>query len=153
MISSLRKLAFASALAAAAIAQPAWADKAEPTRILDHEMARNLKENRGATLQWIDWNQRGTAFVSDKDGTWSLRASQSQLDGPGSLFLEGRIVEIGSDYFLFDGLVRITGTPDAERQCEKRDVWRFAITQNRPYWRIRQFEWCDDLTDYIDIYF
>ena len=24
---------------------------------------------------------------------------------------------------------------------------------NRRYWRMREFEWCDRLTDYIDIYF
>ena len=60
---------------------------------------------------------------------------------------------IGRDYFLFDGLVRITDAPDKGRNCEKHDMWRFAVTQSRPYWRIRTFEWCDDLTDYIDIYF
>jgi len=27
------------------------------------------------------------------------------------------------------------------------------VTQNRRYWRIRTFEWCDDLTDYVDVYF
>ena len=124
-----------------------------PTRILDPVMAGKLKENKGITLQWIDWDRRGTVWISDTDGEWALRAAQSELQGPGALFLDGRIVEIGADYFLFDGIVRITNTPGAGRTCEKRAVWRFAVTQNRPYWRIRQFEWCDGLTDYIDIYF
>jgi hypothetical protein len=39
------------------------------------------------------------------------------------------------------------------RRCEQTGEWRFAVTQNRKYWRLRQFEWCDYLTDYIDIYF
>lgn len=153
MISRLRNVILAAALAGAALGQPAMASNAEPTRILDPEMAENLKQNQGITLQWINWDQRGSAFVSDKDGAWTLRASQSEIGGPGSLFLDGRIVEIGSDYFLFDGVVQIRDTPDAARHCEKRDIWRFAVTQNRPYWRIRTFEWCDYLTDYIDIYF
>jgi hypothetical protein len=32
-------------------------------------------------------------------------------------------------------------------------AWHFAVMQNRPYWRLREFDWCEDLTDYVDIYF
>ena len=39
------------------------------------------------------------------------------------------------------------------RICEKTKDWHFAITQGRPYYRLREFEWCDGLTDYIDLYF
>ena len=63
------------------------------------------------------------------------------------------MTEIGADYFVFDGTIRIADTPDAGRRCEADKVWHFAVTQNRPYWRLREFEWCDGLTDYIDIYF
>lgn len=153
MRSGLASLFLAIALAILPAATAASAEEPAPTRILDPEMARKLKENKGITLQWVDWDRRGIAWVNDKDSTWILRASQRAVKGPGALFLDGRIVEIGADYFLFDGIVRITDTPDPGRTCEKHDVWRFAITQNRPYWRIRKFEWCDGLTDYIDIYF
>lgn len=129
--------------------QPAMA----PTRILDPGAAQRLRANKGVTLQWIGWNTRGSAHVSVARGVWTLRAAQAEAGGPGRLFLEGTVTEIGRDHFLFDGIVHITDTPDRGRACEKRDVWRFAITQNRRYWRIRTFEWCDDLTDYIDIYF
>jgi hypothetical protein len=124
-----------------------------PTRVLDAAAAQRLRANKGVTLQWIDWNTRGSAHVAVVDGVWTLRAAQAEAGGPGRLFLEGKVTEIGRDYFLFDGVVRITDTPDRGRACEKRDVWRFGITQNRRYWRIRTFEWCDDLTDYVDIYF
>ena len=83
----------------------------------------------------------------------TLRAAQAQANGPGRLFLDGTVTEIGADYFVFDGTIRITETPDTGRKCEANKVWHFAVTQNRPYWRLREFEWCDDLTDYIDIYF
>jgi len=124
-----------------------------PTRVLDRAAAERLRHNKGVTLQWIDWVHRGSAAISVANGRWMLRAAQAGSRGPGRLFLEGTITEIGRDYFLFDGVVRITDTPDKGRMCEKRDIWRFAVTQKRPYWRIRTFEWCDDLTDYIDIYF
>ena len=126
---------------------------APATRILDNAAAQRLRANKGVTLQWIDWNTRGSAHINITDGVWTLRAAQAEAGGPGRLFLEGQVTEIGRDYFLFDGTVRIADTPDKGRACEKHDVWRFAVTQNRRYWRIRTFEWCDDLTDYVDIYF
>lgn len=126
---------------------------APATRILDATAAQRLRANKGVTLQWIDWNTRGSAHVGVAKGVWTLRAAQAEAGGPGRLFLEGRVTEIGRGYFLFDGLVRIADTPDRGRLCEKRDVWRFAVTQNRRYWRLRTFEWCDGLTDYVDIYF
>jgi len=123
------------------------------TRILDPAAAARLRANKGVTLQWIGWNDRGTASVTDNAGNLTLRAAQAQPNGPGRLYLDGTVTEIGADYFVFDGTIRITDTPDAGRTCEADKVWHFAVTQNRPYWRLREFEWCDGLTDYIDIYF
>ena len=51
------------------------------------------------------------------------------------------------------GRIAIIDTPDPGRQCIRNGPMRFAVTQNRPYWRLREFEWCDGLTDYVDIYF
>lgn len=121
--------------------------------MLDAAAAQRLRANKGLTLQWIDWNRRGTARVTVSGGVWTLRGEQAERGGPGRLRLDGKVTEIGRDYFLFDGTVSITDTPDKGRQCSKHDVWRFAVTQNRRYWRIRTFEWCDDLTDYVDVYF
>lgn len=126
---------------------------ADAIRVLDPAALDRLKGNAGVTLQWIGWNQRGSAFVREEGGAVRLTASQAEAGGPGRLLLDGRVAEIGSDYFIFSGRIAITGTPDPSRRCvAERGDWRFAVTQNRPYWRLRQFEWCDGLTDYIDIY-
>lgn len=123
------------------------------TRIGSEVDAERLLHNSGLTLQWIDWDTRGTAIVTQTDGLWQLRGAQAAANGPGRLFLIGDILEIGEGYFTFRGTIRISETPDAGRQCEQTKTWHFAITQNRPYYRLREFEWCDYLTDYIDIYF
>ena len=83
----------------------------------------------------------------DRRTEWALSVTD------GRLFLDGTITEIGAGYFTFEGTIRITDTPDPGRQCEDNKSWHFAVTQNRPYYRLREFEWCDGLTDYIDIYF
>ncbi len=124
-----------------------------PTKITDQAAAERLFGNSGITLQWIGWKQRGPVFIAiDEDGVWWLTGKQEGEDGSG-LKLEGRISEIGSDYFLFQGEIKIIGSPDDERFCRGNKQWRFGITQNRKYWRLREFEWCDRLADYIDIYF
>ncbi len=50
-------------------------------------------------------------------------------------------------------MLHILDAPDQGRACEADKSWHFAITQQRLYFRLREFEWCDRLTDYIDIYF
>ncbi len=123
------------------------------THILDKAAANRLAGSKGLTLQWIDWNHRGTASIARQGNHWTLRGAQFETGGPGKLLLDGTITEIGKDYFTFLGKISIRDTPDRGRSCEKTKSWHFAITQNRPYYRLREFEWCDGLTDYIDIYF
>lgn len=124
------------------------------TRILSQDAAHRLRNNSGMTLQWITWDRRGDVEVTvDANGVWHLSGSQSAQDGPGRVTVDGAVTEIGADYFLLDGRVAITDTPDAGRRCAADKVWRFGVTLGRQYWRLREFEWCDDLTDYVDIYF
>lgn len=127
---------------------------ARPTRILDQAMAERLFGNTGITVQWIGWEKRGRTWIAvDEDGYWTLLGGQEGTSGE-VLDIEGFITEIGPDYFIYDGTIKILGTPDKDRQCNAtKRGWRFGITQNRKYWRLREFEWCDALTDYIDIYF
>lgn len=128
---------------------------AGPTKILDRAAAAGLLSNSGITLQWIDWDVRGTVQSDNLEGVISLSGVQQAREGQtGTLSIEGHVTEIGSDYFIFSGEISIVGTPIKDRVCKvTRDDWRFAITQGRKYWRLRQFEWCDGLTDYVDIYF
>jgi hypothetical protein len=125
----------------------------DETVVLDPAAKARLLAADGVTLQWIDWSHRGQVFVREENGTIRLTGSQVAADGPGRLFLDGTVREIGADYFVFDGTIRIDETPDAGRHCEADKLWHFAVTQNRPYWRLREFEWCDYLTDYVDVYF
>lgn len=154
----LRGLPLLGALVLAS-AVPAHADEApaarsgEMTRILDQRSADRLGQNKGLTLQWIDWGRRGVAVINHQGGLWKLHGEQTERNGPGKVELDGVISEIGQGYFTFSGTIRISDTPDRGRVCEKTKDWHFAVTQNRPYYRLREFEWCDGLTDYIDIYF
>ncbi len=125
------------------------------TEIRDWEAFDRIVNNRGLTLQWIHYENapRGTVEAAYKNRVLTLRGEQRAADNIGHVSFSGTVTRVDKSEFLFDGTIIINGTPDADRRCEKSGNWRFAITQNRKYWRLREFEWCDDLTDYIDIYF
>lgn len=125
----------------------------ELPRILSERDAERLMRNEGTSLQWISWEERGPVWVAvSESGHWLLLGGQNG-GKDGFMDLEGFITEIGEDYFVYEGTIRILGAPDKERACEATKTWRFEVTQNRSYYRLREFEWCDYLTDYIDIYF
>ena len=123
------------------------------TEVRNQAALEKLRGNAGLTLQWISWNDRGILDVSQRGAVVHLKGVQLQPGGPGRLEIDGDVVSIDSDSFIFRGRIAILDTPDAGRSCIKNGDSEFAITQNRKYWRMREFEWCDRLTDYIDIYF
>jgi hypothetical protein len=142
----MRKILFASLIVLTAAAP------ATQTRVTSPRDAQRLLSSSGVTLQWIDWNTRGSVHVV-RGPLWRISASQAQAGGPGRLQLDGDIVAVGPGSFTLRGTIRIIDTPDRGRRCEATKDWHFAITQHRPYYRLREFEWCDGLTDYIDIHF
>ncbi|MEE4154258.1 MAG: hypothetical protein V2I27_08870 [Erythrobacter sp.] len=132
---------------------PLRAEEPAPTSVLSETDAERLRTVQGITLQWIEANERGHVEVSVSDrGVWHLTGVQVDASGA-SVRVEGVITEIGEDYFLLDGTVAINDTPDPGRACSANKIWRFGATQRRSYYRLREFEWCDYLTDYVDIYF
>jgi hypothetical protein len=142
----------ASKAAEAASAAPPL-EPVRATDVRDQAALERLRGNAGLTLQWIGWDKRGTLEVSQRGAVVHLSGSQASSDGKGRLEIEGDVVSIDSNSFILRGQIRIVGTPDAGRSCTKENDSEFAITQGRKYWRMREFEWCDQLTDYIDIYF
>lgn len=123
------------------------------TNVMSIKDAERLRTLEGITLQWIGWDRRGkVSMTMDEDGV--MRLSGSQLDQSGAgVRLSGRIAEVGKDYFLLDGRIEIADAPSVGRSCDLEKVSRFEVTQRRSYYRLREFEWCDGLTDYIDLYF
>lgn len=123
------------------------------TEVRNQAALERLRGNAGLTLQWIGWEKRGILEVSQRGPLVHLKGSQVAPGGKGRLEIEGDVLSIDSNSFILRGQIRIMDTPDAGRSCLKENDSEFAITQGRKYWRLREFEWCDGLTDYIDIYF
>jgi hypothetical protein len=127
----------------------------EPTQIEDWEAFDRIVNNRGMTVQWLDFDAtpRGEVKAVFENRTLSLQGEQRSNDRRARVTLSGTVARVTATEFVFRGNIIIADTPDEGRWCSEAKEWRFAITQNRKYWRLREFEWCDGLTDYIDIYF
>ncbi|MGL5837770.1 MAG: hypothetical protein ACRCY3_04640 [Sphingorhabdus sp.] len=151
----LRALAILFACALMAGAQARDDKPVAVTKIEDRTAFERLIGNSGLTVQWLGWtnSKRGILQADYRNRLLRLTGEQRDAAGGGRVSIDGIVTRIGKDEFIFDGTILIENTPDAGRRCEKTGPSRFAITQNRKYWRLREFEWCDDLTDYVDIYF
>lgn len=123
------------------------------TEVRSKSALEKLRGNGGLTLQWISWAERGDMTVTQVGDVVHLSGSQTGPDGVGSVRVDGDVLAIDEKHFILRGTIEITDTPDVGRRCLKQGDSEFAITANRKYWRMREFEWCDYLTDYIDIYF
>jgi hypothetical protein len=123
------------------------------TEIRDQAAIEMLRGNAGINLQWNYDSPRGDLEVTQVGNVVHLKGVQNAANGNGRLEIDGDVLSIGSTHFIFRGRISMIDTPDAGRKCIKDGDSEFAITQNRKYWWMREFEWCDGLTDYIDIYF
>ncbi len=154
----MRKLLASFALLLAAtgtMAQSPPPAPGERTIVNDRTALNRLRRNSGITLQWIsfEYAQRGHVVAQMNGGLLHLSGSHSARNGPGRVALDGDVIRINPRSFFFRGRIVITDAPDRGRNCVRDGTYEFRVTGQRRYWRLQDFEACDGLTDYVDIYF
>ncbi|CAB3642889.1 hypothetical protein LMG3431_02272 [Achromobacter pestifer] len=142
----------AAAAPAAATSAPAGAlAPVQKTDIKSQAAYERLLNNSGISLQWLWSAQRGQ--LSAKDTNDVVRIDGTQANFEGTLKINGEIVSIDSDRFIFRGTILILDAPDKGRRCERTGDYEFRATGKRKYWRLQKMEQCNGLTDYVDIYY
>lgn len=108
-------------------------------------------------LQWISWDYFGTAIITDKKGVLYLKGEQKERGGGGGDFLtiDGTLTQIDEREFKFNGkIVTKVSHLNEGKPCPREGEMTFAITKNRRYWRLQDMQNpCDDVLDYVDIFF
>lgn len=125
---------------------------ADNTEVKDQAALARLLRSSGMTLQWIGWDKRGPIKAKWDGNVVHISGRQAGPNG-GLVRIEGDVVAIEKDYFIFRGTILILDAPDMNRICDRTGNYEFRITKNRKYWRLQQMEACGGLTDYVDIYF
>ncbi len=121
------------------------------TDIRNQAAYERLMNNSGVTVQWLWSADRGQ--LSAKDVNDVVRIDGTQANFEGTLKINGEIVSIDSDRFVFRGTILILDAPEKGRRCERTGDYEFRATGKRKYWRLQQMESCGRLTDYVDIYY
>jgi hypothetical protein len=145
-------LLIATTVTAAPTAPPA---PGERTIVNDRTALGRLRRNSGMTLQWISFESpdRGYVVAQMNGGLLHLNGSQGARSGQGRVTLDGDVIRINPRSFFFRGRIVITDAPDRGRNCVREGTYEFRVTSTRRYWRLQDFEACDGLADYVDIYF
>jgi hypothetical protein len=133
-------------------AAPAALAPVQKTDVQSQTAYERLLNNSGVTVQWLWHGKRGPLKATDENGVIKIEGKQSSAD-EGSVTLKGEVVSLYGDHFTFRGTILILDAPDKGRRCDRTGDYDFRITGSRKYWRLKQMEACDGLTDYVDIYF
>jgi len=120
-------------------------------------MAEQLLGRRPISLQWISWEDYGSADVTRaKDGTLRIKGGQTSQE-PGNddyLRIDGHITRVTETGFSFDGEIESRVSYISDGQMYRRTgPQEFFLYRNRGFWRLRDMENAEGSVDYVDIYF
>ena len=107
------------------------------------------------SLQWISWDNFGTATVTDRKGVLYLKGRQSGHGSTDFVTVDGTITAVTEKDFTFVGkVVTQISHINGGKPCTRDGEYTFRVTGKRKYWRMQQIDNpCDEAADYVDIYF
>jgi len=120
----------------------------------DPAVEKKLLGKHMFSLQWISWEEFGTATIfKDAEGALFIDAYQA-LNGD-AVALTGRVIAIDAKTFIVDGeLWTQVSHINGGNVCPRSGNFTFKATGNRKYWRLQEMENpCDGVTDYVDVFF
>ncbi|MCS6884358.1 MAG: hypothetical protein RMM17_08920 [Acidobacteriota bacterium] len=125
------------------------------TQVIDESAKSRLLGAKKLSLQWISWNYFGKVEVSEENGTIRLKGRQDSRKGGDYLTIEGVVTEIKATEFKFRGkIVTSISHINGGQPCLREGDFTFKVTGKRRYWRLQEMQNpCEDVVDYIDIYF
>jgi hypothetical protein len=125
------------------------------TVIRDQKAAKMLLGRHKASLQWISWDYFGTANVIDRKGIFYLTGEQKGRKSTDLVRIDGVITSIDEREFIFNGTIVTQVTHiNGGNPCTREGEMTFRITGKRKYWRLQSINNpCDEVADYVDIYF
>ncbi len=127
------------------------------TLVRDEAALRKLMGDHLFSLQWISWEEFGTATVYEQQDGLHIRARQESPEGDDHVTVDGKITEVAENYFLINGVIetRVSFINNGE-PCRREGQFTFGINFNRKYWRLQEMSNpCEggNLVDYIDVFF
>ena len=119
-------------------------------------LEKDLIGEHALTLQWIGWDFPGTVdFYYKDDAIVCVGEQRSRENDQDLIEIRGTINIVNEKEFLFKGIIvtKIDFINNGE-ECIREGEFTFKISGKRKYWRMQEMgNPCEDVVDYIDIYF
>lgn len=125
------------------------------TVVRDEGAKQKLLGKHMFSLQWISWDYFGEAKVVDDNGLLRITGRQDSRENSDFVTIDGVIESVDAREFAFVGkIVTQVSYINDGKPCERDGKMTFRITGSRKYWRLAQIDNpCDEVADYVDIYF
>lgn len=119
-------------------------------------LEKELIGEHAFTLQWIGWDFPGTVdMYKEMDLLICVGEQISKENKNEYIKIDGYIEVIDEKTFEFIGSIvtRIEYINEGN-ECLREGVFTFKISGKRKYWRMQEMQNpCEDVVDYVDIYF
>ena len=110
----------------------------------------------GLSLQWLGWEKKGNADISDKgNGTYSITGQQNGDTKDEYVTISGTLKPVSSSELLFEGkIITRVAMLNKGKECVREGKYTFLAPAGKKYWRLQQMTNCEGgmAKDYIDIY-
>ena len=118
------------------------------------EAERKLVGKHMFSLQWISHEKFGTAIITCQDSGRLYINARQELNGD-YVTLKGDVNVIDAKEFTVTGeLVTRVSYNNGGEACPRNGTFTFKATGTRKYWRMQEMtNPCEDIVDYVDIYF
>lgn len=127
-----------------------------PTTEKEEEQLIRLGKHN-ITLQWIGWDNPGTANITDAgNGRYKIKGEQRSQKDSDYLLIDGTLKPVSARQLLFEGKIEyLVQFNNGGEPCIKNGPLTFRATGTRKYWRLKEKTNCEggSLVDYVDIYF
>ena len=108
------------------------------------------------SLQWIKSDKLGMVEIKDMGGAIMVRGEHLSSEHPGDyLKIEGSLITASETELVMDATIKtkVYHLNNGE-ECIKEGRFTFLVTKGRKFWRNQDMKnSCEDVTDYVDIYF
>lgn len=109
------------------------------------------------SLQWISWDYFGKAMVTktENPNEYTINGAQKSKENADYLKIDGTLKVISLNELVFTGIIEtsVSFINDGEA-CKRNGIFKFKAKGKRKYWRLDNINNpCDQVADYVDIYF
>ena len=118
------------------------------------------------SLQWISWDRFGKVnitkgkdentyyIIGKQDGRNCSDDEQGRINGD-YVSIDGTLTVVSKTKLIFNGtIITKAYCVNNGQECVRNGQFHFESTSGRRYWRLQEMENpCDNVTDYVDIYF